>query len=112
MIVFDDGRVDLERFGHERAQLIRVGPVSDDEELAVAKAVRPGWISRTGERHGKSALTHLIFFHDVLSVLTQSALLAAAYSLRCSAMSKMNTPSGELERCNTSGCESVCIVSV
>jgi hypothetical protein len=70
-LVFDDGLIDLERLGHQRAQPNRVRPVGDDEKFAVAKAVWSRRISRTGEWHGKSALAHIIFFHDVLSVLTR-----------------------------------------
>jgi hypothetical protein len=65
----------LERLGHQRAQLNRVRPVGDDEKFTVAKAVWSRRISRTSERHGKSALAHIIFFHDVLSVLTGAQIV-------------------------------------
>ena len=52
----DDRIGHLERRGNHRAQRVRIGPVRDDEELAIDEPVRPGRKRRAGQRHRVGAL--------------------------------------------------------
>src|SRR5262249_12636072 len=62
-LVFDDGFIDLQRLRHQRAQLIRISPVSDNEIFRLTEAVG-SWRKRGArERRGKSARPHITFLH-------------------------------------------------
>src|ERR1700733_6402691 len=49
---------DLQRLRNEFAKLLWIGPVSDNQELAIDEAVRSNRIGRTGEWHRERALLH------------------------------------------------------
>src|SRR5713101_4651154 len=65
-LVFDDSPVRHERLRDQRAELLRVGAVGDDEILAVDEAVGPRRIGRARQRHGKGAFSDFMLFHAAL----------------------------------------------
>src|SRR6516162_2011719 len=61
--VFDDGFIDLQWLRHQRAQLVRISPVSDDQIFPLTEAVW-SWRKRGArQRHCKSPCPHITFLH-------------------------------------------------
>src|SRR5262249_17624604 len=67
-LIFDDGFIDLQRLGHNRAQFIRISPVSDDEIFPLTEAIGSRRKRGARQRHRKSSRPHTTFLHgDFLS---------------------------------------------
>src|SRR6516164_5172967 len=62
-LVFDDRFIDLQWLRHQRAQLIRISPVSDDEIFSLTEAVGSRWKRGARQRHCKSPRPHITFLH-------------------------------------------------
>src|SRR5215831_12470742 len=62
-LVFDDGLIDLQRLRHQRAQLIRISPVRDDEIFPLTEAVGSRRKRGARQRHGKCPRPHITFLH-------------------------------------------------
>src|SRR6516162_559539 len=62
-LVFDDRFIDLQRLRHQRAQLIRISPVSDDEIFPLTEAVGSRRKRGARQRHRKSPRPHITFLH-------------------------------------------------
>src|ERR1700704_2476501 len=65
-LVFDQRLGDLERLGHDGAQPLGIGPVGDDQILAIDESIRPAREGRTGERHREGLRENVGFFHEAL----------------------------------------------
>ena len=62
-LVFDDAAVGHQWLRHQRAQLIRIGAIGNDEILAIDEAIGSRRKGRTCQRHRKGSLTHVAFSH-------------------------------------------------
>src|SRR5262245_24741686 len=65
-LILDQRLGDLERLGHDGAQPLGIGPVGDDQKLAVDESIRPAREGWTGKRHREGVRENVGFFHEAL----------------------------------------------